>query len=84
MNSGGRSKVEDIRQDPKHLEYLARRHWCICLAVAAHAVMQTRDCYGVISAAVTTWEIGSGHNIVQSAGYPPLSALVAGNLVLLR
>ena len=69
----------DIRE--KLEQYLARRHWDLCLHEAAHAVMETRDGQGVSMVTVVT-QPGDPccGKAVYGGGEPPLSGTVAGDL----
>jgi len=70
----------DPREDVEYQQYVARKHWGTCLHEAAHAVMDTRDGYGIYMATVVAQPGDFAGGKVFSLGEPSLSSLVAGNL----
>jgi len=71
----------DMKQAAEFEKYAARHHWDLCLHEAAHAVMTARDGHGVYKVTVVVDQPGDFSNgKAFSAGEPPLSSLVAGNL----
>jgi hypothetical protein len=80
------SEVLDAATDPADIrekveEYLARRHWDLCIHESAHAVMGARDglCVSMVTVVTQPGDPCCG-KAVYGGGEPPMSGSVAGDL----